>query len=149
MNYLNNFVNKILNFVNYLQYFCKLQFSQLTCKLRFDGIGRERSHILDGSIQEDDIDDIITDMALPLQLQKKSNSRPRAIKEQLSWWPLVCHVIRRPRSRTESKSTRKWPVSVGKQWAVGCFWGHWPVNSCFPWNVYATAGDYLIDVAQI
>ena len=84
MNYLNNFVNKILNFANHLKYFCKLQFSQLTCKLRFDGIGRERSHILDGSIQEDDIDDIITDMALPLQLQKKSNSRPRAIKEQLS-----------------------------------------------------------------
>jgi len=38
------------------------------CKLRLDAIWREGGHIFDAAVEEDDVNDVIADVSLPLQL---------------------------------------------------------------------------------
>lgn len=43
----------------------------VTCELRFDAVGRERGHFFRRPVHKDDVDDVVTNVTLPFQLQSK------------------------------------------------------------------------------
>lgn len=42
--------------------------ADVTCKLRFDAVGREGGHLFWRAVEEDDVDDIVANVPFPFQL---------------------------------------------------------------------------------